>query len=140
MVLKLNKNIYGLKEVRRLQQKHIPSNLTEMVFDKSKVNQCVWCKSDIAQDQHCEEEKVECVSAFQSKRDHEIGKAEDVNASRLSRDGAIHIAFYVEDCVTFSKSKQVVDKTLKEIKDRNFEFSDQGNIEAYRQCSRNVKG
>eukprot|EP00957_Ditylum_brightwellii_P067652 5134947-Ditylum_brightwellii.AAC.1 len=44
LVLKLNKNVYGLKDAGKIWWEHLASGLKGMNFKQCKADQCVWKK------------------------------------------------------------------------------------------------
>ena len=79
-----------------------------MGFEESKVDQCVWFKNNN-------------IKQFE-KKTTEQGKTSTSNElsnstnHKSSKDGAIVIVCYIDDCVVFSKRNEDIEVTIKKLK------------------------
>ena len=102
MVLKLKRNLYGLKDARKTWFEHCLEGLRKMGYVTSKTGPCVW---------------------------HNKGKSSNNNSSIQGVPSII--VCYMDDCIVFSKSKENIDSILTRLKKHHFVFTDESDAEEY---------
>lgn len=114
MVLKLKRNLCGLRNVGETWFEHCSDGLRQMGYKPSKIDPCTWCNDGT---QLNSSTKNEISSQHPIQRGH---------ANSLSV-----IVCYVDDCVIFSKKKSNISNLFKDLKEMGFVFTDEGDIEEH---------